>query len=204
MAVYLARPECRGGFWHVVTYEISTVPWRELLAIPTPAPCGVSEPSIVIGDPVPEGTPKPTGGSGECEGASLNSFSETWTTTTSYTTVAADAECPAPSARAMAEGIRDAKERFGEVADEYCLLQDCADGELCLYSGSKLDVSFQGIVSKTVGREKDCFLKFEISGELGCTCQPGPKRRPRGKPKREKPARRKVKKGPAKKARPKR
>jgi hypothetical protein len=199
MATYLARSECRNGLWYVVTYEISSTPWVELLSVPTPQPCRGNEPPIVIGEPVTVESPKPEDEPGECEGASLNSFSTTWTSTTVYTSVGAEADCPAPSAIAMARGLRDAKERFGEVADEYCLLHECKGDELCLYAGGKLDVSFEGIVSKIVGNEKDCFFKFKMTGELGCTCKPGPKRQPKDKPKPEKPAKKSARKKAARK-----
>lgn len=72
----------------------------------------------------------------------------------------------------MAQGIHDAKERFSEVADEYCLLHECKRGELCLHARGKEDVSFEGIVSKIIDDEKDCFLKFKMTGELKCACKP--------------------------------
>lgn len=199
MAIYLARSECRNGLWHVVTYEISVTPWVELVSVPTPQPCQGNEPPVVIGKPVTVEPPKPEDKPGDCEGASLNSFSTTWTSTTSYASVGGEAECPAPNAYAMAQGIRDAKKRFGEVADEYCLLHECEGDELCLYTGGKLDVSFEGIVSKTVGKEKDCFLKYKMTGELGCTCKPGPSRQRKDKPKTERRRKKSTKKKAAKK-----
>jgi len=186
MAIYLARSECRNKLWHVVTYEISSTPWVELMSVPTLQPCRGDEPPIIIGEPVVVESPKPETEPVECEGSSLNSFSTTWTLTTSYASVDVKADCPTPSAFAMAQGIRDAKERFGEVADQYCLSQECNGDDLCLYAGSKLDVSFEGIVCKTVGNEKDCFLTFKMTGELRCTCKRGPERQPKDKPRRPK------------------
>ena len=40
MPVYLARSECRQGFWHVITYDISTPDaWVEIDDQPTKQPC---------------------------------------------------------------------------------------------------------------------------------------------------------------------
>lgn len=201
MATFLARSECRNGLWHVVTYEISSTPWVELVSVPTLQPCRGNEPPIIIGLPVTVVSPKPKDEPGECEGASLNSFSTTWTSPTEYTSVDVKADCPAPNPFQMAEGIRDAKEQFGEIADQYCLLQECKGDELCLYAGGKLDISFEEPVGKIVGNQKDCFLKFKMTGELGCTCKPRPKRQPRDKSKPEKPAKKSAKKKAAKKKR---
>ena len=43
MGVLLARSECRGGFWHVVTYDISNPDnWQEIGDIATQQECSVS------------------------------------------------------------------------------------------------------------------------------------------------------------------
>jgi hypothetical protein len=43
MSVYLARSECRNGYWHVVTYDISDPEhWQEIGDAETPQPCAQS------------------------------------------------------------------------------------------------------------------------------------------------------------------
>lgn len=68
MATYLARPECRDNFWHVVTYDISDpARWVETKDRPTTRSCDEDPPTIepapdtVIVDPPPP-LPSGTGG----------------------------------------------------------------------------------------------------------------------------------------------
>lgn len=47
MPVFLTRNECRDGFWHVVTYNITDPDnWVEVEDISTPQPCG-ENPNVI-------------------------------------------------------------------------------------------------------------------------------------------------------------
>ena len=201
MAVFLARSECRNGLWHVVTYEISVQPWAELSAIATRQPCRGNEEPVVIGEPWTDDTPKPDDDQpGECEAASLKSYTKSWTSPTSYESVAKDQECPTPSVTAEVSGMRDARAHFLEVAERYCLESDCAEGELCLPQPPKIDVTLEGTVSRMVGDDKDCHLKFRISGAIECRCTPWQRGKRAGAPKTGTKPARTAKQRPRKKA----
>lgn len=66
MATFLARPECRDGKWHIVTYNISDpARWVETEDVATSQPCTAAPPTIepapdtVIVDPPPPPPPPP-------------------------------------------------------------------------------------------------------------------------------------------------
>jgi hypothetical protein len=51
MSVFLARSECRGNFWHVITYDITNQnQWVQIEDLPTSQPCGEIPATAALGD----------------------------------------------------------------------------------------------------------------------------------------------------------
>lgn len=176
MAVYLARSECRDGFWNVVTYDITDPDdWDELSATPTEQICaGDEEPIEIRIFELPADGEEPSE-PGPCERASITtSFS--WTSPRSYTTVSPDEECPDPTGFEieLVAGLADARKFFLEIAERYCLkVGHCPDGEDCLAAVGRMKprVELDGSVARVIDGEKDCHMRFTITGDIECRCR---------------------------------
>jgi hypothetical protein len=80
-------------------------------------------------------------------------------------------ECEPPTPAQKGAALDSAKKLFKEEAAAYCAKGTCPQpSHLCVSAVTFTSVQFKGVVSTDVGTQKRCALRYEITGNISCTC----------------------------------